>query len=244
MKLIKLYKSLFMFFCLIAFTSCGSWYYCTVSGYGTSPEKKTFYISTNDSLSYEILEYAEYSSLLSQRLTESGYVKSTPDQSDLCILFDYYIGDKEMVGTQSYQSTYSFTNSNGKITTQTNGQGKATVNTKINGNTIKTDAKANGNTTQTTNKKQTVNTITTTGTSSTAIYRRDIGCIIKAIDRTTNEEIWMVEVKDHLNESNSFRKVMPWMIASAQYYFGKSGESEVTITKKEGIKQKGLVWPY
>ena len=44
--------------------------------------------------------------------------------------------------------------------------------------------------------------------------------------------------------NTSFRKIMPWMIASAQYFFGKSGEEEVKITKKDGVEKKGLVWPY
>ncbi len=244
MKTLKYLNLLCMFICLIGLTSCGNWYYCTVSGYGTIPTEKSFYISTKDSLLYEELEYAEFSSMLSQRLTESGYAKSSPDNAALCILFDYYVGEKEMVGTQTFQSTNSFTVANGKVTTQTTGQGNASANTSINGNMIKTNVKTNGNIYQTTNNKQTVNTITTTGTNSVAVYRRNIGCIIKAIDNKTRKDIWMVEVKDNMKESDSFRKIMPWMMASAQPYFGKSGESEVKITKKEGVEQKGLIWPY
>ena len=75
------------------------------------------------------------------------------------------------------------------------------------------------------------------------IYQQDIGCIITTINRN-KKNIWKAEVKDHLDKDQSFRKIMPWMIAAAQEYFGKNGEATVKITKKEGIQNKGLIWPY
>lgn len=223
--------------------SCGSWYYCTVSGFGKSPTDKTYYIAPVDSSLADDLEYLEYTNILSNRLKESGYTETSPQNAALCIILSYYIGGKEFVGTTSYSSSSSFSISNGKIITNANASAEGNSTTKLKTNSTETTAQASGKENKTTTIKQNDITFAGTNTETTAIYQQDIGCIITAINRN-KKNIWKVEVKDHLDKDQSFRKIMPWMIAAAQEYFGKNGEATVKITKKEGIQNKGLIWPY
>lgn len=227
----------------IGLTSCGDWYYCTVSGFGSTPLEKTYYIEPIDQNLINDLEFREYAGILRNRLNETGYKESSLETAALCIRLGYYIGEKELVGTHT--SSGGFSTTNGKIVanTKTNANGWATNN--IYGNRVSTNAKANGTSSTAINTQQSTNTYNYSNTS--AVYSQDIGCYIEAISTSDMKPIWTVEVLDHINNNYSngtFRKVMPWMLASAQTYFGKSGEGVVKITKKEGIEQKGLIWPY
>ena len=122
---------------------------------------------------------------------------------------------------------------------------KTESNTNLYGNSVSTTAQANGKSSTVVKNKQQTNTYNSSSTSN--VYSQDVGCYIEAVNTIDMKPVWTVEVKDHLNSNytnTSFRKIMPWMIASAQSYFGKSGEEEVKITKKDGVEKKGLVWPY
>lgn len=221
------------------FSSCGSWYYCMVSGFGSAPSETTYYIEPIDSNLVDDLEFREYAGMLRGRLNESGYKETAPDDAALCVRLGYYIGEKEFVGTST--STGGFSMTNGKITANTNANASGTATTNLYGNSAKTNVMANGSSTTNVKTNQQTNTYSYSNTS--AIYKQNIGCYIEALGTHDMKPVWTVEVLDHMTDAG-FRKVMPWMIASAQVYFGRSGEGEVKITKKEGVEQKGLVWPY
>lgn len=222
-----------------SFTSCGSWYYCTVSGFGSTPQETTYYIEPIDSNLIDDLEFQEYAGMLRGRLNESGYRETNSDDAALCVRLGYYIGEKEFVGTTTSSGGFSMTN--GKITANTNAIANGTATTNLYGNTSTTKAQANGSSSTNVKTNQQTNTYSYSNTS--AIYNQNIGCYIEVLSTRNMKPVWTVEVLDHMTYAG-FRKVMPWMIASAQAYFGKSGEGEVKITKKEGEEQKGLVWPY
>lgn len=221
------------------FSSCGSWYYCMVSGFGSTPSETTYYIEPIDANLVNDLEFREYAEILRGRLNESGYREASPNNAALCIRLGYYIGEKEFVGTST--STGGFSMTNGKITANTNANTSGTATTNLYGNSATTSAMANSSSTTNVKTNQQTNTYSYSNTS--AVYKQNIGCYIEALKSSDMKPVWTVEVLDHMTYAG-FRKVMPWMIASAQVYFGRSGEGEVKITKKEGVEQKGLVWPY
>ena len=221
-------------------TSCGQWYYCTVSGFGSKPLEMTYYIEPIDSNLNDNLEFHEYANMLKERLNETGYKDTNPEVAALCIRFGQFIGDKEFAGTNTLSGGFSLANGNITSNTKANVSGNATTN--VYDNRATTTVRANGSSSTKINTQQRTNTFNYSRT--TAEYVSDIGCYIEAIETRNWKPIWSVEVKDYLRDNQSFRKVMPWMIASAQTYFGQNGEGVVKITEKEGRKQKGLVWPY
>ena len=224
------------------FSSCkGNWYYCAVSGFGEAPVRNTYYIIPIDSNLIDNLEYREYATILRTRLDEKGYIQTSPRDAALCIRFGYYMKDKQYAGTDTWSGGGSFTS--GTITSKTNANARGSATTVANNNRLTTNAKVNGSSSTSVGYNQ--YTSTTNYSTSEAIYQHDIGCFIEAFDAKNMSPIWQVEVRDQLksNLHNSFRKVMPWMIAAAQKYFGRSGEEQVVITEKEG-KTIGLVWPY
>ena len=236
-----------LLFVLTALTlnSCSSYYYCSVSGFGSTPIEKKYFIEPIDSTLVNDLEFLEYASILRNRLNESGYMEETPQKASLCIRFGYYIGDKELVGTSTSSGSISL--SNGKTTANSTAKANGSANTNLYGNSVSTTAKASGSSSTVVKTKQQTNTVDYS--STTAEYTKGIGCYIEAIKTTNMSPVWTVEVKDIIRsygswDNTTFRKVMPWMIASAQYYFGKSGEETIKIKKKEGVENKGLVWPY
>ena len=239
----KFSKTTFFLLATLFLNSCGSWYYCNVSGFGSTPVEKSYYLEPIDSTLVNDLEFLEYAGILRNRLNESGYIENSPQEAALCIRLGYYIGDKELIGSNTYSS--GFSTSNGKITANTNANANGSANTNIYGNSGSTTAQASGTLSTVVKNKQKTNTYNSSSTSN--VYSQDVGCYIEAINTIDMKPVWTVEVKDHLNSNytnTSFRKIMPWMIASAQSYFGKSGEGQVTITKKDGVEKKGLVWPY
>ena len=216
--------------------SCFSYYECFVSGFGSTPADKSYYLEPIDSSLVDNLEYLEYADILRNRLRESGYLESAPQDAALCIRFGYFIGDKRVNGIKSASSSFSM--SNGKITANTNAKTNGSAKTNVKGNSVSTNVKASGTSSTVIDTQQITNTFTSSGADIS--YGRDIGCYIEAINTENMKPVWTVEAKDYIKYSNeSLRKNMPWMLASAQYYFGKSGKEIVVISKKEGIK-KGL----
>ena len=233
-------KCLLLFLIAMLCNSCGKWYYCTVSGFGTTPNEKTYYIVPIDSNLIGDLEFNEYAGILRNRLNESGYRESNSETAALCVKFGYIVGERQFEGTVT--SSGGFTTTNGKITSNTSANANGTATTNIFGNSVNTTANAKGTSSTNIKTNQQINTYNYSSTS--AVYVSDIGCYIEAFDINMKKPVWSVEVKDHLRDGQSFRKIMPWMIASAQTYFGKNGEGQVKITEKEGRERMGLVWPY
>lgn len=231
---------------MLFMSGCGTeqFFYCIVSGYGSIPEAKSYYITPRDSAPYEELEYEEYSQTLSRRLEESGYLRTTPDRADICIYFDYNVGPKEAIGqrTTTKNSSISFTNENQDETTSSSG--KLSSQSKQNGRTLNSKVSTNTKSSGHTYGNHSTFSLGSATTNSTVLFSREVHCVIRAVDTKNQKDLWLVEVNDVLYGSNSFRKVMPWLLTSAQNYFGKSGESTVKIMRKDGEQNRGLVWPY
>lgn len=225
--------------CLFTLTlsSCGSYYYCNISGYGTNPNDKTYYLIPADSSLIGDFAFEEYANLAKKELNKSGYTESTPSDASLCVIFDYFIGEEKFIGTttSTYNSNYTVTN--GKITNNSSASG----NVKVNNNTTKATVESSSNT----NIKANSQTFSSSTTSEKADYETPIGVDIIAIDNHTKKNVWKVEVRDkiHSSDNATFRSLMPWLLASAQPYFGKSFEGKPRIDKKDG-EAMGLKWPY
>lgn len=239
-------RALSFLFVMIAVSGCSTeqFFYCTVSGYGSTPSAKSFYITPMDTVPYETLEYEEYSQELMRRLEDCGYLSTTPDSADICIYFDYMVGPKEVVGQSTTTRTSSVSFTNGNQYAKTNGSGIISSQTKLNSGTLKTGVNANAKSAQRVYGNQLTSSFGSVTTGNTLLYARDVRCFIRAVDVKSKKDIWLVEIDDVLKGSNSLRRVIPWLLTSAQGYFGKSGESIVKITRKDGERNRGLVWPY
>lgn len=216
--------------------NCGTWYYSTLNSRGINPIDKTYYISTSDSLQINTLEFREYAEVLKQRLNEVGYIETTPSQAALTILLDYQLG--EMYLESSYSSTYSSANVNKNI--------KSSSNTNvIKGNS--TNAYSTSISTGNTSIKSSEYSTSYTGTTSTNSYKIPLIVSICAINNGNSEPVWEVTVCDNLTRETQMQSVMPWLLLSAQPYFGKSsqGEQITKVNNTREIKERyNLIWPY
>lgn len=240
MKSLKLIISMAL---TLLFTSCGSWYQATLNSRGISPEKKNYYITSSDSTVLSTLEFKEYADVLKNRLNESGYVNTPPEESDIVILFDYYLGDTYLAGT--YTGSYNYSTVNANTTIKSNTNASVSANTKATSSGVKTKAYGNSNTN--TSVKTSGYSTGYTGTSSTNTYKIPLLVKISAIDKDSNETVWEISVRDDLYRETQIQSVMPWLILSTQPYFGKSSHGEI-VTKVNNTKtikeQYNLIWPY
>lgn len=227
----------------LLFTSCGTWYQATLNSRGISPEKKNYYITSSDSTVLSTLEFKEYADVLKNRLNELGYVNVAPEESDIIILLDYYLGEAYLAETYTGSYSYSTVNTNTSIKSNTNAS--ASANTKATNSGVKTTAYGNSNTN--TSAKTSGYSTGYTGTSSTNTYKIPLLVNISAIDKGSNETIWEVSVRDDLDRETQMQSVMPWLILSTQPYLGKSSSGEI-VTKVNNTKaikeQYNLIWPY
>lgn len=238
-------KKLFVFSTIIIvfiLQSCTSYYSCSISSFGNHPQTKTYYLIPEDSLLINDLEYIEYANQLKQRLNEVGYIETIPENAEACIKFSYHVGGKEYERTETTGGSDTFNISNSKTNHKANASANAT--TRIENDNIKTDA--NAKLASTSNKKEINQTYTSTYISTTDIYSIPIECNIIAYSRKDSKIIWKLKVSDkHYSNSYydySLRKFMPWMLLSAQPYFGTNSEVTSSIKEKEGYK-KGLKDP-
>lgn len=242
MKNIFCFWGIFLSFFL---SSCGSYYYCNVNAFGTIPNEKSYYIIPADSTLKGDLEFHEYSNILKNRLNEIGYYEANQNDAKLCIEFSYYYGEEKELETTTTTSTSSFTNSKQKLESKTNSSANASAQTNF---WDKLSAEVNAKSNTNANLKATQQNFSNTSTTTRTRYEIPVGCFILVKDNQTSNKIWQVEVKDNIPdyyaENTSLHSLMPWMILSAQEYFGISGESQVKIDKKEGVENKGLKWPY
>ena len=233
-------KVLICVVCTAILSSCNAQCYYSVNGFGSTPQEKTYYLEPKDANLYDNLEYSEYAEVLKKRLSESGYIEVNSESAALCIRFGYNLGDKELVGINSASRSSSWTN--GESTLKSNTYANGTSQTNLYGSSATAQANAKVSSSATTNTTQ--NTNTTTYSSSTAIYSQEARCYIEALKVSDMKPVWTVEVSDNISKGRTtFRKLMPWLITAAQFYFGKSGEEQVYISNKVQ-KEKGLEWPY
>lgn len=241
MKIIFIFSPLVLFI-VFFLQSCASCYYCNISSFGNHPQSKTYYLLPEDSLLIDDLEYIEYAGYLTQRLNEIGYIETVPENSEICIKFSYFEGDKEYERTTTTASTNTINLNNGKIVQKGNASANATTKA-VNGK-LKSDA--NAKTSSVTNIKELNHTFTSTNTSSVDIYSIPIECNIIAYSTKSNKIVWKLKVTDKYTPIDyynySLRKFMPWMILSAQPYMGTNAEVRSQIKLKEGL-EKGLKDP-
>lgn len=234
--------TLFLFF-IFLLSGCGTWYQATLNSRGVSPEYKSYYITSSDSSIVKTLEFKEYATLLKNRLNEIGYTECQPNDAAIAIVLDYKLGDAYLAGT-TYGS-YSYNSANVNTATKSTTIAAAKANTIGVNNKITTTASG---------KASTNGTIKTTGystgyttSSATNTYKIPLLVMISAVDNNSKERYWEVVVKDDLSRETQMQSVMPWLILSAQPYFGRESQGEVTTkidNTKENKEKYNLIWPY
>ena len=247
MKSSSFFKSMVLMCCCLSFTSCGTWYYCTLNSRGSSPLEKTYYITSPDSLVNSSLEFKEYANILKEYLNEAGYTESASQLAALCIELDYGMGDAYLANSMATASTYSSTYTNTNIKSNTAASASVKTNVYVNKNQL--NVKTNGSGKSTTNTKigQTSNTYGTTTYGTTNTYKIPLLVYIKAYNNISGEPIWEITVKDNLYRETQIQTVMPWLLLSAKEYIGRSshGEQTVKIDNTKEVRSKyNLVWPY
>jgi len=202
--------------CLMILSNCGSVFYCNVSGYGTTPISKSYYVVPSDSTLIGDFAFEEYANQLKIRLNESGYQETSPECATLCIVLGYFIGKEKYCGSTTTSTSYSSTTPSYVVNI--------------------------GNFSSTTNTKTTTRNSTL---SESAVYQTSVGVDILAKDNHSGKNLWKIEIRDNINSQSptTFRALMPWLIACAQPYFGQCYEGQPQITKFDGEKM-GLKWPY
>lgn len=237
-------KSKIIIFALsLLLSSCGTWYYSTLNSRGTTPVDKTYCISTSDTLLINTLEFREFAEVLKLRLNEVGYMEVLPSQAALTIFLDYQLGDMYLESVHTGSSTFSTANINTNIKSTTN----ANTSVKVSSNGKSTNAYGSGNSSNNTIVKSNGYSTSYTGTTSTNSYKIPLLVSIYAVSNDNNEPIWEVIVRDDLTRETQMQSVMPWLILSAQPYFGKSSQGEITtkINNTREIKERyNLIWPY
>lgn len=234
---------LFSSLSIVLLSSCGTWYQASLNSRGVSPESKSYYITSSDTTIVKTLEFKEYAAVLKSRLNEIGYTESQPNDAAIAIIFDYHLGDTYLAGTTVGSYSYNTANVNTAIKSSTIATAKA--NTRIGNNKITTTASG---------KASTNGSIKTTGysagyttSSATNTYRIPLLVMISAVDNNSREAYWEVIVKDDLCRETQMQSVMPWLILSAQPYFGRGTQGEITtkINNTKANKERyNLIWPY
>lgn len=229
-------------FCVI-FTSCGSWYYCTLNSRGSSPLEKSYFVTSPDSTLNATLEFKEYANILKEHLNDLGYIEATSQNAVLRIELDYGMGEAYLANSATSANTYSYTY------TQTNIKSNTTANANVKTNAIQRTINTSGNGSSKINTKinQNSNTFgsTTYGTSYT--YEIPLLVSIRAFENKSGNPIWEIIVRDTLDRETQLQSVMPWLLLSTKEYIGRSsnGEQTIRIDNKKEIKEKyRLIWPY
>lgn len=224
-------------------SSCGTGYYCTLTSRGTEPNVKTYYLSSTDSVWATSLEFKEYAQSLKSRLNEKGYVETSPEVAELCILLDYQLGQAYLASSSSNSNTYASTNTTVNGKTSAYGTANATASTQ--GNKTKASSTASNSTNSNYNVASYGNSSTSTLTQNT--YLQPLYVSIVAVDNIGKQQMWEVILNDNVSRESQVASVMPWMFLCAQPYFGTSSNGEVSsrvYNTKKIREQYNLVWPY
>jgi hypothetical protein len=220
-----------------------SWYYCTLTSRGIEPNNKTYYVSSPDSAWTTTLEFEEFAENLKSRLQEKGYIETSPDTAELCVLLDYQIGQAYLAGMSSYSTTSTYANTN--VKGNTSSSGTANITAYAQGDGIKASTVGSKNSNSNYKALSYGNAATFTSTQNT--YKQPLYVSISAIENVSKKPIWEVIVNDEIYRESQVSSVMPWLFLSAQPYFGVSSNGEVTtrINNTKQIKEQyNSVWPY
>lgn len=220
-------KKFLLIICTILLNGCTPTitYFCYLNSMGSSPQEKTYYITSGDILLDKSLEYKEYFRHLNLRLNELGYVQADSTDASIKILFNYKIGEQK-VHKKSVSSLEPVTISTSPTSTTT-----------LSGTQL-TFSSTSGSTTTTLVPK----------TSNMETIKYPVSVEISAVDAATNDAIWEITIVDEVERETQIPTMIPYLILCAKDYFGinTQGEKRATITiKKEEAEDKyGLIWPY
>ena len=90
MKTYNLLRTILLINCCAILSSCGTYYWCNVNAFGSSPKELTYHVVPEDSTLINDLEYQEYAEQLKMRLNEVGYIETPASSAALCIILSYY----------------------------------------------------------------------------------------------------------------------------------------------------------
>lgn len=215
-------KKLILIICLTLSCSCST-FYCYLNSMGTTPQDKTYYITSGDTLLDGSLEFKEYFKHLKGRLDDLGYIEADSTNASLKIMFNYKVGEQYVHKTkvQSLKSVTTYT--------------PATYTTTLSSNNL------SFNTTSATTKTSLVPTISDTETIKLPIYVK-----ICAISNNTKDHIWEVTIWDEVERETQIPTVIPLLIVCANNYLGTNSEGEqiVKIGQYDIENKYGLIWPY
>ena len=224
--------------------SCTQTYKCMVSSYGAPPAKTTYFIEPEDPAMADDLAFMEFGHTLRTRLNEVGYIRTEPKEAALCIVLSYYVGDEEYLGTTTTTKHESYTKDDRTTNSTTNSSTDSTKRVTADKVQVRTNTTSN----TLTQKAGGVRTITDVTTDTYTRFARPVEVVITAYRTDNNKKVWEVIVNDQIGRVNnkvntSFRRLMPWILTTAQPYFGRSWEGRAILKEKDG-KKLGLVWPY
>lgn len=258
------YSLLIIFLC----TSCATMYNTTsteryvveVDAYGNDSylNSKKYILASGDSIVNEnSLQYIEFSDYIRKILNSKGYIETTNwDDADLMIFFSYGISDP-----QTFQATRSVPVwgktgiSSVNTTSQTTGSGYGSVY----GSVIGSDNTAYGSAYGSSSGSSTTTTRTNvTPSFGVSGYRQQTSTYTKYFRYVTLSSYDLNEYKANEKEkiawntnitsegsSDDLRKVIPYMVAVAASYIGKSsGEKkslEIYVDDERVNQLKGIV---
>ncbi len=221
-----------------------------VNAHGINPVSKSFYIVAADQTLQNTLEFTEYSNLLKGRLYEAGYRSTPMGQAALRIEFEYGVGPSYWAAqTKNFVSVMQsrvVKDIEDGSTLSKNDTCFVQYNNGISGLYV-AKMTADGSYFQVSNAWKG----SREGDKGVGRASKDPDIpayiTIRAFDVQTDRPIWEVTVNDQLSSANQLQTVMPWMLLSAQQYFGKSsnGERYIKVKKNKSFMRKyNLVWPY
>lgn len=220
-------------------SGCGSVYKCRLNGFGENTKETTYFIFKADSLSAYDLEFREYSGYLKERLAQAGYTEVSPENAALCITFEYYAGEERPDGTVSETSSRSY--ALGTTASRSSAFASGLGTSFSTGSAVYSSGSAVGYGYG--KSSSALFSGTTSTTYSKVTYDTPIGCRIIAWDAHTGEQIWRMDVEDHIgkNEAGSLRTRMPWMLFAARPFFGMNAvadvEYDIALGEKEGLRE-------
>lgn len=221
--MLKEMKKIALIISIILFNSCSSTFYCYLNSMGSSPQDKTYFITSNNASLNKSIEYKEYFRDLKIILDDLGYIQADSVNAALKVVFDYRIGEQQVYKTnvQVVETVTTFvpTAPNTTLWSGTFSFGSAPATTKRSYVPISSD-------------EEDINL---------PVY-----VDICAFDNKTDIPIWKVTVWDEVERETQISSVIPYLLACAKDYFGMNsrGEQMVEIDRFEAEKKYGFVWPY
>lgn len=203
-------------------SGCSNSFYCYINALGTTPNEKTYYVTTEDSVLDARLDYKEYFQHLEARLNEAGYVEDMSHAS-LKVIFELKIGKPYSQTTSRYVSRIVTTTIPASSSTTITPSGPIFTSTYGERETSVVPQRV-----------------------VDEVQKTPIVVRITAVDTSNNEPVWEVNVWDEVDRETQIPTIMPWLLACAKDYFGRSsiGEKRVILNAQEAQITYGLQWPY